>query len=81
MKLFFHDLGAEGDFERPASHLAEWYRNSVIQLEAAPRSGATDEALDAALDLGVRVMRAIAEFWEARTENSTVDRHTPTEAH
>jgi len=66
LKLLFHDFGSERDFDRLATRLAESYRAMVTELEAV-EVAYEDEALDAALELGIKVMQTVAEFWEERS--------------
>jgi len=68
LKLLFHDFGAKTDFKRLATHLAESYREMVTELEGVePVHG--NEAEEAALELGIKVMETVAEFWEDRSES------------
>ena len=68
LRLFFHEQGTEGDFTRLATHLARSYQDMVVALEAVDTSAASDEAMGAAQEPGVSVMRTIADFWQARAE-------------
>jgi DNA-binding PadR family transcriptional regulator len=66
LKLLFHDFGADTDLERLSTHLAASYREMVDELESVELVHG-NEAQNAALELGIKVMQTVAEFWEERS--------------